>query len=396
MAVKKIIYVSALSSNSYIEGQYKITGKNPGFAVQKFSRLLVKGLSANGASVSALSNPPVLNAKHFSRSHIEYEDGIKYQYVPCINFPILKHICVFIYSFFYILFWGCGHRREKTIICDVLSISICMGALLASKFNGVQCVAVVTDIYGLMVSVGRKNIKSRIAEKLNSLYIGAFDKYILLTEQMNEIVNPQHRPYMLMEALCDSSICNKTINEPIIKAHPRLVVYAGGIFEKYGLKMLAEAFIKANVKDAKLVYYGDGSYVEEYKSLCNQHSNLEYRGVASNEEIVSVEQTAALLVNPRFSSEEFTKYSFPSKNMEYMASGTPLLTTKLPGMPIEYYPYVLLLKEETVDGYAAALRSTLARQESELCEIGAAAKEFVLNNKNNVAQGRRIIAFISK
>ena len=59
---------------------------------------------------------------------------------------------------------------------------------------------------------------------------------------------------------------------------------------------------------------------------------------------------ATLLINPRFSNEEYTKYSFPSKNMEYMASGTPILTTKLPGMPKEYYEYIYLFEEESIEG----------------------------------------------
>ena len=33
-----------------------------------------------------------------------------------------------------------------------------------------------------------------------------------------------------------------------------------------------------------------------------------------------------------------------------MACGTPLLTTKLPGIPDEYYEYCYTLDDETVDG----------------------------------------------
>lgn len=82
--------------------------------------------------------------------------------------------------------------------------------------------------------------------------------------------------------------------------------------------------------------------------------------------------------------------------MEYMASGTPLLTTNLPGMPKEYHPYVFLFKEETVDGYAEAIRSALSYSERELVSFGRKAREFVLLNKNNVGQGKRVLEFIGK
>ena len=42
-----IIYISSLSSNKLINNIYEKTGQNPGFAVQKFSRLLVSGLIQN-------------------------------------------------------------------------------------------------------------------------------------------------------------------------------------------------------------------------------------------------------------------------------------------------------------------------------------------------------------
>lgn len=397
METNKILYISALASKSRINKQYRQTGQNPGFAVQKFSRLLVKGLQLNGAKVQAFSNPPNIGeSKRFISSSAEEENGIVYKYVPYFNLPIIKHISIFCYTFFYVLFWGIKDSKNKTIICDALSISICMGALVASKVNGVLSIGVVTDIYGLMVGSERKSIKARLASKLNSFYIRLFNKYILLTEQMNNVVNPKHRPYMIMEALCDSTLQDERNRQPIEKVYPPLIVYAGGIYEKYGLKMLAEAFIKANIKDASLVYYGDGSYVEEFKSLCIQHPNIEYRGITSNEDILDIEHRATLLVNPRFSSEEFTKYSFPSKNMEYMVSGTPLLTTKLPGMPKEYYPYVFLFSEETIDGYAEALSKVLALSGSELTQFGASAQNFVLKNKNNIYQGQRIIEFINK
>ena len=92
--------------------------------------------------------------------------------------------------------------------------------------------------------------------------------------------------------------------------------------------------------------------------------------------------------------EEFTKYSFPSKNIEYMASGTPLLTTKLPGMPKEYYPYVFLIENESVEGYAKALERVLAQSDEELYVFGEKAKDFVLEKKNSFEQAKRVIELI--
>ena len=103
---------------------------------------------------------------------------------------------------------------------------------------------------------------------------------------------------------------------------------------------------------------------------------------------------ATLLVNPRPTHEEFVRYSFPSKTMEYMSTGTPLLTTCLPGMPEEYRPYVYLIREETPQGIARALKETLSQSDQALFDKGMAARNFILKEKNNVIQAGKILSML--
>ena len=201
----EIIYVSALSSERQISEIYRKTRQNPGFAVQKFSRLLVKGLVGNGIDCSTLSNAPITDS--FSESRIislkdETEGDIRYRYIPYINLPFLKHLCVLFYTLFYIIRWGFKGKEDKVVICDVLCISASLGALLATKLCRIKSVAVVTDIYDQMVGKiphGIKGIKSKLAGALNRWYVTSFSSYVLLTEAMNTVVNPKDRPYIVME-----------------------------------------------------------------------------------------------------------------------------------------------------------------------------------------------------
>ena len=82
--------------------------------------------------------------------------------------------------------------------------------------------------------------------------------------------------------------------------------------------------------DISLLIYGSEHYVDALNISVAKDSRIVFRGLATNEEVVESEQKSTLLVNPRPSVKDFTKYSFPSKNMEYMVSCIPLLTTHLP------------------------------------------------------------------
>lgn len=395
----KVLYISALSSEKLISDIYAKTQTNPGFAVQKFSRLLVKGLVHNDAEVISISNAPITR-EYTKRLWInlgrETEESVAYRYMPFVNVPILKHICIFVCSFFYVLIWGLKYREDKAIICDVLCVSSSIGSLLASKLCGLRSVAVVTDIYDQMVGQrtrGFKTVIKKLAGILNKKYVGSFDRYVLLTEDMNAIVNPKKRPFIVMEALCDEKLSD-VVWESADKSFPKVIMYAGGLEEKYGLKMLVQAFRTISDDDIELHLYGSGSYVEELVDETKEDRRIKFWGVKSNAEIVDAESKATLLVNPRFKTEEFTRYSFPSKNMEYMVSGTPLLTTKLPGMPSEYYPYVYMIEDESVDGFALAMSSILQLPSDILQRKGLAARNFVLREKNNIRQGGRIMNLI--
>ena len=80
--------------------------------------------------------------------------------------------------------------------------------------------------------------------------------------------------------------------------------------------------------------------------------------------------------------------------MEYMVSGTPLVTTQLPGMPAEYNNFVYIFDDESIEGIYNTLKSTLLKSKEELHNFGLAAKQFVLGNKNNYIQAGRIVQFI--
>ena len=100
---------------------------------------------------------------------------------------------------------------------------------------------------------------------------------------------------------------------------------------------------------------------------------------------------ATLLVNPRSSQEKFVRYSFPSKTMEYMSTGTPVLMAKLPCLPPEYLPHLYLFQDETPEGIAQALRQTLALDDETLFQKGMQAREFVLKQRNNVIRAKKVL-----
>lgn len=393
----KVLYISSLVSQDLLRNLFESNGQNPGFAVQKFHRLLTRGLVANDVTVQTLSAIPVscdMSNKLFFHIKPNEEEKVKLHYAFFINLPILRHVCLFLSAFFNTMKWGMKRRQEKVVICDVLNISLCMGALWASKIVGVKCVGVMTDMPGLMVGTQHRKFMGRIIAAINKSYLSGFTHYVFLTEPMNQVINRYKRPYIVMEGLVDMEMVHNSTSVETRVQDYRTIMYAGGLHEKYGLKMLVDAFMQLPYTDIQLSLYGSGPMDSYIKECAIKDKRVVFYGVRPNEEIVAAEQQSTLLVNPRPTHKEFTKYSFPSKNMEYMVSGTPLLTTALPGMPKEYYDYVYIFTNETTAGYQNSLNTVLSIPKNDLVEKGTTAKAFVLKYKNNVIQAKRIIELL--
>lgn len=386
----KVIYASCLMSERKIQRTFQNATDYDGFQVQKFHRLLVEGFKLNNCKVAALTVLPVTRNNTNKKVYLdetEKNNGIVYHYPMVINLPIIKHIFAIIASMFSFISIA-KKNKDVVLIADCLNKSVALGSVLGAKIMKVPSVGIVTDLPDMLL--GKK-------DRINNWIIRLYDQYILLTEQMNDYIisNITHKqkPYSIVEGMVDVDMGKKSIPE-YKKYSKKVCMYAGILDRKYGIEMLVKGFDKANIPDSELHIYGDGEYKDELLKVCKKNSNIKYFGLKPNSYIVKEQQKATLLVNPRPSDEEFTKYSFPSKNMEYMASGTPALMTRLPGMPEEYLEYVYILEDESIDGMAEKMKEILNLSKEENMEKGRKAKEYVLKKKSNINQAERVMKWL--
>lgn len=376
--IGSILYVSSLCSQKIEKKIFQNNPKSIGLQVQKYHRLLAGGFVANGVAVKALSYHKGLQSVFSSET--EEEDEIEYRYIRASKGK-MNHLSVL-----WEAFWNTRtflkQNQNAGVICDVLNFSVSTGAILAARLMGRKVVGIITDFPEMLSG------KCGLKESLNWKIIHNCTGYVLLTEAMAERVRPGAKPYLVIEGQVDSAMEEQS-NCLENKWSGLNCVYAGGLHKKYGIETLVKAFILADVPNSLLHIYGDGDFAPELRQITNEH--IHYHGIVPNSEVVAAEIASTLLINPRPTTEEFVKYSFPSKNMEYMASGTPVLTTKLPGMPEEYKGYVYIFDDATVQGMAKTIREVLSLPTKGLYRKGKAAKEFVLNEKNNICQAHKIL-----
>ncbi|MCH5296315.1 MAG: glycosyltransferase [Ruminococcus sp.] len=234
-----------------------------------------------------------------------------------------------------------------------------------------------------------RNINNSLIKK----YLKRVNRFVLLTEQMKYSLEVGDRPYTIVEGVCGYS-SNPKLKSEIINDKIG-ILYTGRLNYRYGIKTLLDAFCKINRDDIELWICGSGEMENYITSVSEKDKRVKFMGYKTHDEILKLQRKAEILVNPRTNEGEYTKYSFPSKTMEYMASGTPVVMYKLDGVPNEYDEYLFYVENNSVEALKNKLEYVCNLSPECRKDFGEKARQFVLNQKNSKVQGKRILDLIT-
>lgn len=216
-----------------------------------------------------------------------------------------------------------------------------------------------------------------------------FDGFILYAEKMAEYLEIPSNKWILMEGSYDTS---EQIT--VVKEKKKAVMYSGKLDEQYGIKMLVDAFMSIRDSDIELWITGGGNTENYIKECAKKDNRIKFYGfLPSRQDVLQKQAEASLLVNMRLPSEPASGYCFPSKLFEYMATGTPVLSFDIAGIPREYLQHLYIVKEESGNALAKTIEETLSLDEVSLQERGNVAREFVINEKNTKTQCSKMWKF---
>lgn len=383
----RIIYVSKTCSNETFHKLYQASIVKPQQQDQKFHQMMIEGFAENQVDVHVISSRPINRdnlKKAFFLPYKEVYQHLSYHYLFFINIKLLRQISLML-SIFFKLLWMLPKKRKQTVIfCDILNVSLSLVTKWMARLFRVNHVAVVTDLPDELDQQSKhyKRITTRVAKQYQS--------YVILTDSMNSIINPKMKPAIRIEGMI------RPIQEigPVKKNEVFTFMYAGGLSKSSNIMTLIDAFIEANLDHTELMICGQGYYAPEIITIAKDHPNIRFMGSLINQEVILLERKAHALINPRSKKESQTRFSFPSKIMEYLSSGTPTLSTRLEGIPDEYFNYLIPLDDESKTGFMNALRRVRNESIHELEKRGLAGQTFVYTYKTNKQATKLILDWL--
>lgn len=240
-------------------------------------------------------------------------------------------------------------------------------------------------MYLLLKSIDAKVIKKCLKN---------IDSYSLLSEGMTELLPMEGKKWTLMEGIFQNSFDD----EQVKKEPHKVIMYAGGIHRRRGTDLLVNAFKLIDDPDYRLWIRGDwdDSMKAEIIALSKVDHRVKYFEPMERSELLKMEQKATVMVNPTQPSLDFTNYFFPSKTMEYLASGTPTVMFHLACMPKEYDDYLFYVEEESPESLRDKLVEVCELPYEERQAFGHRASQFILTQKTPEKQCGKILEMIKE
>lgn len=402
-----ILYIGRFYPKGILETIVSDTNGKVGFSNHNFEMSIIKGLSSQEAvNLRVLSAPMVYSYPHNNKKAIikpiEYnEDGVHYRSIGFCNIAginlftikrsLTKAIIQELNSF---------AEAEVNVIVNTPSLILSSALFDAAKYSQkrITTTLIVPDVPECMVEMsGSKSLKTRLVEILNKRTAALsmkYDKYVYLTEAMNDFYHAANDKYMVMEGLLDENRAAQIYQPLKSPINKEIILYTGTLRRIFGIMRLIEVFEQGQFENAELWICGSGECATEIKQCASRNKQIIFYGLVDSKTALNLQSKATILANPRTAEGRYTKYSFPSKTIEYLLAGRNVIMNRLPGIPKEYDDYLYYPTDDSTDAWITKLREVMDMNPTDRINMCEAARRFILSKKSANNQCRRIIDFL--
>lgn len=374
-------------------------------AVISFQWNLIEGLNANTEiPISVINYLPVgTYPKYFKKILLKTvkwgnENNSVDQTLGCINIAGIKQLMRVYNARFWIEKWikRTSDFNKCIIIYDLSLPYLIAVKWIKKKYPNVVTCSVVADLpneFGYNKNEkGTMNFLRKILGKIQLHEIQKIDCYALLTDQMKYPLNIRNDSYVVVEGIASSDMIYREMQE----SEKKVILYTGVLTKIYGVDILLNAFMGIAYGNYELWLCGSGDYQNQICKYAQRDNRIKFFGYCTKKAIYEFQNCATVLINPRKNDADYIKYSFPSKIMEYLASGRPVIAHKLDGIPSEYYNYIQPVDGDSTEDLRKKIVQVCELPFEERKRIGCEGKEFVIQHKNSKAQCQKIIDLIKK
>lgn len=346
-------------------------------------------------SVSQIGRKEVQKLKSQNEPHLN-----SFQQIRSLNIPVLGDLALNSHFFILLIGWCLKNIKKRKVIIILNSPSgISITAILLKLIFHAKLVSLTIDT----PFTGESNFRGIVGmyNKYSFLFghhlLKWFSGIVVLNENVIKTLN-LHIPYHITRIGFTEE--NYDFEKIINNGHGRLlkkktILYAGTLTQSKGVMTLLRAFDFLDKEEFRLEMYGYGPLEKEIDKFAKSRSNITFLGRVEYGLLLEKLSAADLLVNPTETSNSADNFSFPSKIIEYMLSGKPVLTTLSKSMPQALNEYLFFVKEESPLGFANSIKNVFEIQPSVVRDKVISGITYIREIHNWTLISSRILDFIN-
>jgi glycosyltransferase involved in cell wall biosynthesis len=232
--------------------------------------------------------------------------------------------------------------------------------------------------------------------RLQRWLLPKFDGHLAVADQIATDFFPG-RPYVRVEGGVDTAFLELTRrSDELVPASnsPFVFAFAGWLNEANGIPVVLSAFRLLQGERFRLRIAGPGPLQAVVEEASRQDARIQYLGVLDASRVASTYRTSDVLLNIRLTKGIDTRYFFPSKLIEFLASGVPTITTNVAHVKEEFAKFVYLLDDETARGLAELMSSVASKSHQERSTLASQARAYATVNKTWDVQTAKVADYL--
>lgn len=177
------------------------------------------------------------------------------------------------------------------------------------------------------------SIAKKIYARMQKKSIRKYDLVVGLSEASKRLLRVNQK-FLLMEGGITQNVFEE-LQHPLRERRDGVVLaYSGLLNQVTGVDLFLEAMRKI-VDDSstpiKVLVSGKGEYEGRIGNMADKYDWLEFKGHMPYSAYIEMIRDADILVNPRDMRLQENANNFPSKILDYLATGNEIVSTKFPG-----------------------------------------------------------------
>lgn len=403
--MRNVEHVLIIGAAAHPDSRY--SPEHGSLAGERFVRGLAEGISKTGRTVDICAFPIIPawpKSKHWfvpsSKRH--NQGGLTQRTFMILNVPVLKQVSIAFSVFKAVVSAGISakvtHRGLELLVANTLTY-VSAPALVASATVSVANTGLIMDVP--LDSHRRSRSPIRRADARAQLQlIKRFQKLIAITRaiyldfgrggQRSIVIEGGVRgPEPASETMARST--EQGGEQP--KRSSGTILFTGTLNEVSGIELAIQAMRMITDDSLLLRIYGAGPLQQYVQEAHRTMPNVEYCGLQPHDTVRAAQRRASLLISPRLADSFVTKYTFPSKVLEYLSSGTPTLANRLPGIPDDY-ERLLNYAEPNAQSWASAIEDICQDAGGKYEEKARRALTIVSSEKSWDNRAERLCRFL--